>query len=170
MWQWFLVGVIKLAWAWAWAWAWAYTSAVFSMNYDHIYVHTYTYTCTSGHTLLHEWYPCIYIYIYIYIYTHTYIHTYTYTYTRTCGPNIHEQQCWFIKKAVKVVTRKSRYYDTEAKTGITKTDCTKPRETQGTKHVHKTHTHKHTHIHTHTYTCGPHIHEQQCEVSHNLNF
>ncbi len=29
------------------------------------------------------------------------------------------------------MTRKSRYYDTEAKTGITKTDCTKSRETQG---------------------------------------
>jgi hypothetical protein len=38
-------------------------------------------------------------------------------------------------KAVKAVTRKSRYCDTEAKTGITKTDCTKSRETQGTKHI-----------------------------------
>ncbi len=42
------------------------------------------------------------------------------------------------QKAVKVVTRKSRYYDTEAKTGITKTDCTKSRDTQGTKHTQKT--------------------------------
>ncbi len=34
------------------------------------------------------------------------------------------------------MTRKSRYYDTEARSGITKTDCTKPRETQGrTKHA-----------------------------------
>ncbi len=40
-------------------------------------------------------------------------------------------------KAVKAVTRTRRYYDTEARTGITKTDCTKPRETQGTKHAHK---------------------------------
>ena len=30
-------------------------------------------------------------------------------------------------KAVKAMTRKSTYYDTEARTGITKTDCTKPR-------------------------------------------
>ncbi len=35
-----------------------------------------------------------------------------------------------LKKAVQAVTRKSRYYDTEARTGIAKTDCTKPRETQ----------------------------------------
>ncbi len=38
---------------------------------------------------------------------------------------------WLIKKSVQVVplTRKSRYYETEAKIGITKTECTKPRET-----------------------------------------
>jgi hypothetical protein len=47
-----------------------------------------------------------------------------------------EKICWFIKTAAKAVTRKSRCSDTEAKTGITKTDCTKPWETQGTKHVH----------------------------------
>ncbi len=29
------------------------------------------------------------------------------------------------------MTRKSRHYDTEARTGITKTGCTKPRETLG---------------------------------------
>jgi hypothetical protein len=43
------------------------------------------------------------------------------------------------QKAVKAVTRKSRCYDAEAKTGITKTDCTKSQETQGTKHTHKHH-------------------------------
>jgi hypothetical protein len=39
--------------------------------------------------------------------------------------------CNGLLKAVKVMTRKSRYYDTEARTGITKTDCTKRREIQG---------------------------------------
>ena len=38
-------------------------------------------------------------------------------------------------KAVKAATRKSVYYDTKARTEITKTDCTKPREAQGTKNI-----------------------------------
>ncbi len=33
-------------------------------------------------------------------------------------------------QTVKAVTRKSRYYDTGARTGITKTDCTKPKAIQ----------------------------------------
>ena len=42
-------------------------------------------------------------------------------------------------KAVKAVNRKSRYYDTRARTGIkqSESDCTKPRETQGTKNAHE---------------------------------
>ena len=55
----------------------------------------------------------------------------------------------FQLKAVKAVTRKSRYYDTKARTGIMKSDCTKPRETRGTidtrdKHRHNTQEEKHT--------------------------
>jgi hypothetical protein len=45
-------------------------------------------------------------------------------------------------KAVKAVTRKSRYYDTKARTGIRKSDCAKPRETtQGAKNTHEKHRH-----------------------------
>ncbi len=40
------------------------------------------------------------------------------------------RKLWRLLKAVRAVTRKSRYYDTEARNGITKTDCTKSRETQ----------------------------------------
>jgi hypothetical protein len=45
-----------------------------------------------------------------------------------------------ILKTVTAVTRKSRYYGTKARTGIMKSDCTKPRETtQGTDSMHEKH-------------------------------
>ncbi len=42
-----------------------------------------------------------------------------------------------LSKAVKAVTRKSRFYDTEARTGITETDCSKLAETQETKNTYE---------------------------------
>jgi hypothetical protein len=42
-----------------------------------------------------------------------------------------------ILKAAKAVTRKIQSYDTQARTVVRKTDCTKPRETEGTKNTHE---------------------------------
>jgi hypothetical protein len=62
----------------------------------------------------------VFIYIYIYIYI-----------------QIDTQTIDDLLKEVKAVTRKSRYYDTEARTGITKTDCTELTKTQETKNTHE---------------------------------
>jgi hypothetical protein len=56
--------------------------------------------------------------------------TFTYAYKRIVD----------LLKAVKAVTRKSRYYGTKARSGIMKSDCGKPRETtQGTENTHEKH-------------------------------